>query len=150
MAITGKKLKRLLCFYPPYIGAGIKVESISPDWKKTIVSMKVRWYNRNAVGTHFGGSLYSMVDPHFMLMLMNILGRNYVIWDKTASIDFAKASKEKVTATFIITEKIIDKIKQETSNGEKYLPDFSIDIVDPAGDIVAKVNKKLYIRRKKA
>ncbi len=150
MAITGKKLKRLLRIYPPYIGAGIKVESISPDWRKTIVSMKVQWYNRNAVGTHFGGSLYSMVDPHFMLMLMNILGHNYIIWDKSASIEFVKASKEKITATFLITEKIIDKIKQETSNGEKYLPDFSIDIVDSAGNIVAKVNKKLYIRRKKA
>ncbi len=150
MAITGKKLKRLLGFYPPYLGAGIKVESISTDWKKIVVSMKVRWYNRNAVGTHFGGSLYSMTDPHYMLMLMNILGRDYTVWDKAASIEFIKASKNKVTATFVITDKTIEKIKKNTVNGEKYLPTFEVDILDESQNVIAKVHKTLYIRRKQA
>ena len=73
MPISQQKLRRLLKIYPPYLGAGIRVDYISEDWRELQVSMKLRWYNRNAVGTHFGGSLYAMVDPHLMLMLLQIL-----------------------------------------------------------------------------
>jgi hypothetical protein len=150
MAITGKKLKRMLKIWPPYLGAGIKVDSISDDWKKMVVSMKLRWYNRNAVGTHFGGSLSSMVDPHYMLMLLNILGEKYVVWDISNCIEFVKASKLPVKAEFILTDDIIDKIKVKTQSGEKYLPTFNLDIVDSDNIVVAKVQKILYIRLKQA
>lgn len=79
------RASRLLSnFYGPYLGAGVRIRYISPDWKEIRVSMKLHCYNRNAVGTHFGGRLYSMVDPHLMLMLMQLLGEDYVIWDKAA------------------------------------------------------------------
>lgn len=148
MKTTPKKLKRLLNFYPPYIGAGIKIDSISEDWRELKVSMKVRWYNRNYVGTHFGGSLYSMVDPHFMLMLLQILGRDYVVWDKASDIDFVKATKKPISATFTITDGMIEDIKNNTSNGDKYLPQYEIDIVDEDKNLIARVNKTLYVRKK--
>ena len=85
--LAPNQLKLVLNIYPPYLGAGIRVEYISEDWKELRVSMRLRWYNRNAVGTHFGGSLYAMIDPHLMLLLMRLLGKDYLVWDKMASIE---------------------------------------------------------------
>jgi len=141
-------MKFLLNIYPPYLGAGVKIEYIRDDWKELKVSMVLRWYNRNAVGTHFGGSLYSMTDPHIMLLLMNSLGRDYIIWDKSAWIDFIKATKKRVYCTVTVTDEIINEIKEKTANGEKFYPEFNLDIVDIDENLIAKVKKILYVRRK--
>jgi acyl-coenzyme A thioesterase PaaI-like protein len=148
MKITPNKIKWLLRLYPPYLGAGIKVDAISDDWMSTKVSMKLRWYNRNYVKTHFGGSLFAMTDPHYMLMLSNILGRNYVVWDKEARIDFIKPGTSKVSVNFKLTDEIINEIKHKTQKGDKFLPTFELDILNEAGETVAKVYKTLYIRKK--
>jgi len=147
-ATTANKLRKLLNRYGPYVGAGVKVEYIAGDWREVRVSMHMRWYNRNAVGTHFGGSLYSMIDPHYMLMLMKLLGKNYLVWDKSASIDFIKPGTGKLTATMKITDEILADIKSATANGEKYLPVYPVEITNEAGDLVAKALKTLYIRKK--
>lgn len=148
MQLSPNKMKWLLRFYGPFLGAGIWVESISSDWKQLKVSMKQKLYNKNAVGTHFGGSLFAMTDPHHMLMVMNLLGRKYLVWDKAASIEFIKPGKGKVFADFVVSDEVIEKIKQETHDGSKYLPQFEVEVVDNQGDIVAKVSKTLYIRKK--
>jgi len=95
MKFTPNSLKQLLNIYPPYLGAGVRVTYISKDWRELHVSMSMHWFNRNAVGTHFEGSLYAMVDPHLMLLLMKLLGKDYWVWDKSATIEFIKASKKK-------------------------------------------------------
>jgi hypothetical protein len=141
-------LKLLINLYPPYWGTGITVKSISPDYRKICVQMKMRWYNRNYVKTHFGGSLYAMTDPFFMLMLMHILGKEFVVWDKAAHIDFVKPSAGTVTARFLIKEDQIEDIINSTSGGQKYFPELSIDVVNEAGEKVAHVIKTLYIRRR--
>jgi hypothetical protein len=110
--------------------------------------MKMRWYNRNYVKTHFGGSLYAMTDPFFMVMLIHILGKEFVVWDKSAHIDFIKADQGTVTATFLIKEEQIEKIIDNTSGGQKYFPEFSVDIENEVGEKVARVVKTLYIRKK--
>jgi acyl-coenzyme A thioesterase PaaI-like protein len=148
MEFTPKRLKRLLNLYPPYLGAGIKTTYISEDWKELHVSMSLHWFNRNAVGTHFGGSLYSMVDPHLMLSLMQLLGNEYLVWDKSASIEFVKASKKKVTAVIKISNEDLKVIRQKTDNGEKFFSNFIVEIRDEDGDIVAKVKKTIYVRKK--
>ena len=148
MKFSPKALKRLLNFYPPYLGAGIKIEDISNDWTELQVSMSLRWYNRNAVGTHFGGSLYSMVDPHVMLLLMQLLGKKYFVWDKSAHIDFIKPGKGKVTATIKISDTDIEDIKQKTESGEKYLPEFKVEVRDQENNLVALATKTLYIKKK--
>ncbi|MDJ0666050.1 MAG: DUF4442 domain-containing protein [Desulfobacterales bacterium] len=148
MKYTPNLLKRLLNIYPPYLGAGVKVTHIREDWQELHVSMAMRWYNRNAVGTHFGGSLYSMVDPHLMLLLMQLLGKQYRVWDKSAEIEFIKASKSKVAAVIRISDEDIETIKRRTENGEKYFADFTIEIIDEDRDLVARVRKTIYIRKK--
>lgn len=148
MNMTPKRLKRIINLYPPYIGAGVRVSYISEDWTELHVAMSLRWFNRNAVGTHFGGSLYSMIDPHLMLLLMHLLGKEYVVWDKSAEIEFIKASKRKVTSVIKITSKDLEVIRKNTDNGEKYFSNFTVEIRDGDGDLVAKVKKILYIRKK--
>ena len=148
MKISPKLFKRMLNIYPPYIGAGIHVTYISEDWKELHVSMALRWFNRNAVGTHFGGSLYSMIDPHLMLLLMKSLGKDYLVWDKSADIEFIKASKKKVTSVIKFQHEDIEDIRKKTDNGEKYLPNFILEIKDEDEDLVARVKKTIYVRKK--
>jgi len=140
--------KLLLNVYPPYWGTGIVVKKISPDYKEIIVQMKMRWYNRNYVKTHFGGSLYAMTDPFFMLMLLQILGKEYIVWDKAAHIEFIKPGRGTLTAKFIITDEEIGNILKNTADGQKYLPEFSVNIKDEADETVASVTKILYLRKK--
>lgn len=142
-------MKRILNLYPPYLGAGVKIVYIREDWKELRVAMSVRWFNRNAVGTHFGGSLYSMIDPHLMLLLMQLLGRNYMVWDKAASIEFVKASKKKVTSVIKVSDEDLEAIKRNTADGDKYLSDFTVEIIDEDDDLVARIKKTIYVRRKR-
>lgn len=137
-----------MTFYPPYLGAGVRVRHISDDFRDIKVSMGLGWYNRNYVGTQFGGSLYSMVDPFFMLMLMENLGPRYIVWDKAADIDFIAPGKGPVFARFSIDETLLAEICRQTANGEKYLPQLQVDIHDGAGHLVARVGKTLYVRLK--
>ena len=134
--------------YPPYLGAGVRVRDISDDFREVRVSMGLGWYNRNYVGTQFGGSLYSMVDPFFMLMLLENLGHRYIVWDKAADIDFIAPGKGPVFARFSIDETLLDEIRRQTADGEKYLPQLQVDIHDGAGHLVARVGKTLYVRLK--
>ncbi len=148
MKFTPKRLKRILNLYPPYLGAGVKVTYISEDWKELHVSMSLRWFNRNAVGTHFGGSLYSMIDPHLMLLLMQLLGKEYLVWDKSADIEFIKASKKKVTSVLKVSNEDLKIIRRNTNNGEKYFSNFIVEIRDEDNDLVVRVKKTIYVRRK--
>lgn len=144
-----KFFKMLLNVYPPYWATGIVVKKVSPDFREVVVEMRKRFYNRNYVNSHFGGSLYAMVDPFYMLMLIQILGKDYVVWDKSASIDFVKPGMGLVTAKFTIGDDLITRIKDNTVDGKKYLPELSIDITDEKGEVVCRVLKTIYVRRKR-
>lgn len=110
--------------------------------------MKMRWFNRNYVGTHFGGSLFAMTDPFYMLMLMHQLGSDYKVWDQSASIHFKRPGKGMVKAVFEVNDALLEVIQKNTSSGGKYLHPFSVDICDETGEIVATVEKTLYFRLK--
>lgn len=148
LARKARLLRWLMNFYPPYLGAGIRVRHISDDFRQAQVRMGLRWYNRNYVGTQFGGSLYSMTDPFFMLMLLQNLGDDYVAWDKAANIEFVSPGKGRVYADFTITEQLLDEIRQHTAGGDKYLPRLHVEVRDEQGTLVARVQKTLYVRLK--
>lgn len=146
---SARGLQRALNVFGPYLGAGVTIRHIAPDFSEAIVEMKLHWYNTNYVGTHFGGSLYSMADPMYMLLLMNRLGSDYIVWDKAASIDFLKPGTGKVTAHFVLSDEVVENIKGQADSGEKVLPEWSVDILDESGEVVARVHKTLYVRRKR-
>ena len=141
-------LRRIMNLYGPYLGAGIKVNYVSEDFRRAEVEMRLRWYNRNYVGVHFGGSLYAMVDPFYMLLLMNTLGRDYIVWDSKAEIEFVKPGRGTVRAQFELTDQMLDEIHQATQNGEKFMPTYDVLVKDAQDEVVAKVRKTLYIRKK--
>lgn len=132
----------------PFLGAGIRIIHASPDYRHIQVQMKLRWYNRNYVGTQFGGSLYSMTDPFYMMMLINNLGQGYIVWDKAACIEFLKPGKSTVTVDFVMPEDLINEIKQKVDQDGKYTIDLPAEIKDEQGELIAKVKKTIYIRRK--
>ena len=150
MNYSAPRLRRLLNFYGPYLGAAVKVDYIAGDFKEIRVSMRLRWYNRNAVSTHFGGSLYSMVDPHLMLMLMKLLGPTYIVWDKSAAIDFVRPGKGTVSATINIDDETVQIIKDKVAEKRRYEPEFSIEVMDKDEQVVCRVKKILYVRKKKS
>lgn len=147
--MTRRWLIRLLNVYPPYLGAGIRVRRAGEDGRGFLVTMKLRPYNRNYVGTHFGGSLYSMCDPFFMLILMDALGPGYEVWDKAATIRFRRPGRTTVFARFEIPGEEIERIRREADEAGKTEPRFTVAVTDPAGEVVAEVDKLLSVRRKR-
>jgi hypothetical protein len=142
-------LFRILCnLWPPLFFPGIKATYVSPDYRHIKVTLKLRWYSRNYVGVQYGGSLMSMTDPWYMLMLLNNLGRDYFIWDKHAEIDYVSPGKTHVHAEFHLTQELLDEIKEKTAGGEKYLPTFMVEIRDNDGTLIARVKRTLYIKLK--
>ena len=136
--------------WSPFRGAGIRVKRIAPDYREIEVELALKWHNRNYIGTHFGGSLYAMTDPFYMLMLIHILGREYVVSHQEGAIEYLVPEKGKVRARFSLDEAAIADIKAQTASGQKYLPQMQVDVKNEAGDVVARVTHTLYIRRKRA
>ncbi len=149
-AVSGNTLKRIMHFWPPLWFTGISFEHISPDYRHIRVAMAFRFYNKNLHGLQYGGNLYSMTDPCHIMMILRNLGPTYRVLDKGASIDFIRPGLSKVTADCIITEEDLEDIKANTANGEKYFKDFEIEIKDEDNELVAKVIKKMYIRKKRS
>jgi hypothetical protein len=138
-----------LNLWPPYAGAGIRVRSIAPDFREFVVEMPLRRYNRNVFGTHFGGSLYSMTDPFFVLMLSRNLGPDYVVWDRSACIDYIAAGRSRVRAVLRLREEDLRSIRTMTENGSKHLHLFHADVVDAEDLLVARIEKLVYVRRRR-
>ncbi len=136
--------------FPPYWGTGIKVTMIANDFRRISVAMPLRWYNRNLRGTHFGGNLFAMADPFYMIMLMNVLGKDYEVWDQDSSIQFCRPGKGRVFANFQLPLELVENIIETTRTGTKVTPKFIIDIKDDTGQVIAQVTKTIYIRNRKA
>lgn len=145
---SAQGIRRLLNWYRPYRGAAIKVTALSDDFTYARVEMRQRWYNTNYVGTHFGGSLYAMVDPMYMLLLMRQLGHDYIVWDKSAGIDFKRPGKGRVYAEFKVSAEQVAEIKAAADRGEKVLPEWPVEVLDEKGKVVAKIQKTLYVKKK--
>ena len=134
--------------YGPYSGALIQATRVAADASEIRVEMPLRVENANLVGTHFGGSLYAMVDPHLMVLLSARLGPEYTVWDKSASIEFVRPGRGTVSATVRITDPEVQAIREATEGGAKHFPEWTIEVVDEEGNVVCRVGKTLYVRRR--
>ena len=146
MNFRQRMMARLVNFYPPMLGAGIRSRVV--DERTVEVEMKLTVFNRNLVGVHFGGSLYAMCDPWFMLILMRSLGRDYIVWDKAASIKFKKPGRGRVKAQFHVPLERLDEIRRDVDANGRVEPIFKVDVLDDEGQVIATVEKVLYVRRK--
>ena len=141
-------LRHVFNFWPPFLFAGIHVTRMSADWREARVELRMRPWTKNYVGTHFGGSLFSMTDPFWMILVKECLGSDYIVWDKAAEIEFVKPGKGTVHASFKVEDSVLDEIRSATGNGDKYLYWLPVEIIDRHGDVVAKIRKQIYVRRK--
>jgi acyl-coenzyme A thioesterase PaaI-like protein len=145
-----RHLRTWINLYPPLLGAGIRVTRLDRDWRAVDVEMKLRFWNRNYGGTHYGGSLYSMADPFYMLMLIENLGRDYIVWDKAATIRFRRPGRGRMTAEFRLTDAQLTDIRQQLQKAERIEPTFTVEVRDDAGEIVAIVEKVIQVKKKTA
>lgn len=143
-----KYVKFALNIWPPFWGAGIRITEISDDFRSVKVRLKLKWWNKNANRSQFGGSIFAMTDPIYSLMLMGILREQYYVWDKEASIDFIKPGFSDLRAEFVISQGMLEQILRSTASGEKCFPEFITHIHNKDGDVVATIQRKLYIRKK--
>ncbi len=143
------RLLRGLGFYPPFLGAGVRVTRADAGLRHVEVEMRLAAWNQNYVGTQFGGSLYSMCDPFFMIMLMENLGRDYVVWDKSARIEFKKPGRGRVRARFVLEEARIEEIRAAVARDGKARPVFEVEVRDDSDALIAQVTKELSVRKKR-
>lgn len=148
--ISARALRWLINFWPPFLAAGVHVTRLDQDFRRADVELRMRPWNRNYVGTHFGGSLFAMTDPFWMILVMHCLGPDYVVWDRAGEIAFEKPGRGTVHARFEVTPDVLERIRAETAAGAKHLMWFDTDVTDAQNQIVAKVRKQLYIRRKQS
>ncbi|HRW19404.1 MAG TPA: DUF4442 domain-containing protein [Dermatophilaceae bacterium] len=139
-----------MSLWPPYLFAGVRVLEIAPDWRRARVRLARSPLTSNYFGTQFGGSLYSMVDPFFCIMLLRNLGPDHVVWDQRGEIEYVAPGRTEVTAELMLTEAEIEEARAAAVSGEKVLRWFECDILDASGAVVARVRRQLYIRRKRA
>ena len=145
----GSRIRHLLNWWPPFLFTGIKITHLADDFRYCRVVLKDRPWTKNANGTQFGGSLFAMTDPIYALMLMGLLGKRYHVWDRAARIHFEKPGIGPVVAEFRVTDGLLEAIEQGTGAGEKYLPELVTDIKDCQGDLVAQIERTLYVRLKR-
>ncbi len=146
LRLPPRLFRLLMNWWPPFRGAGIRVRSISPDWSTVEVELRPRTMNRNPHGAHFGGSLFAMTDPFFALMLQHQLGPTYRICDQWSAIEFLKPGIGVVSARFEMARAEGERVRHAASGGAKVLPEYSVEIHDQQGQVIARVQKRLYVR----
>ena len=149
MKVTPARLRHALNIWPPFLFSGIRVEAISDDWRYARVRLKLRWYNRNYVKTQFGGALFAMVDPFWMILTLEALRHEYIVWDKAGEIEFIAPGRSDVLAEIRLDDAYLNEIRAAAATGEKYLRWCETQIKNESGELIATVRKQIYVRRKR-
>ena len=137
----------MMNLWPPLWGQGIRIQYISPDFREVRTRLAFRWYNRNIVGTQFGGALFAMTDPFYAMMLMRNLGNDFTVWDQAATIAFLRPAREPVEATFVLSDEQLEVVRVQTQNGHSCSIELPIVIDTLDGTRIASVTRTLHVRR---
>lgn len=136
-------------FFPAYRGTGARITYIAGDFREIRVRLPLNWRTRNYVGTIFGGSLYAAVDPMYMIMLIKILGSEYVVWDKAATIRFLKPGRSTLHARFLIGEEEVRTIRELLEKAPSVDRVYRVELKDGEGKVHAEVDKTIYVRKRR-
>ena len=148
LPMRASTFRRLMNLWPPFLFNSIRVQYVSEDWSELRVVLRLRPWNRNYVRTQFGGNLFAMTDPFWMLLAMHQLGNDYFVWDKAGAIDFVAPGREDVYAHFKLEPSVVEELREAAAGGDKVLRWFDVDVVTRSGEVVARVRKQLYVRLK--
>jgi len=141
-------LKHFMNVWPPFAGSGIRITDIAADWSSAQVELRLRPWNKNYMGTQFGGNLFKMCDPFWAIMAIQRMGSGFIVWDAAGEIDFVAPGRETVYARFRLDDVLRDELMTEASDGKKHLRWMENDITTADGTLIARARKQLYIRRK--
>ena len=147
-SFDSKKMRWMFNLFPAYLGSGAKVTYIDASYKQLKIKLPLSWRTRNYVGTIYGGSMYAAIDPMYMLMLMRILGKDYVVWDKAASIRFRRPGTTTLYANFVITDEQVQEIQALVAENGEIDYHFQLDMVDEQGKVHAQFDKTIYVATK--
>src|SRR5437660_12676072 len=131
-----------------YLGQGGRLKYIAEDWSEVRLELPLSWRTRNYVGTIFGGSIYSAVDPIYMLMLIRRLGPDFIVWDKAARIEFLKPGRETLHARLVINDAELAAIRTALDTQRSVDRTYVVELTDASGTVCATVEKIIYIRRR--
>jgi acyl-coenzyme A thioesterase PaaI-like protein len=144
---SARVLRWMFNLWPTFRFAGVRVRSIAADFTAATVELRLGLLNRNYVGTAFGGTLYAMTDPFYMLMMMRQLGTGYIVWDRAGSVRYLAPGRGLITAKFSLASVEVERIRSLLARAEKLDQSYTIDLRDAAGELIAQVEKTLYIRK---
>ncbi|AMA50690.1 DUF4442 domain-containing protein [Flavobacterium covae] len=134
---------------PMYRRSTARVMYISENLKNIYIKIPHNYKNKNYVGSIFGGSLFSAVDPIPMTQLMYLLKEDYIVWDKAALIRFKKPARENVYATFHFSDEEINEIIEKVRINKEIEHTKTTYITNKTGDITfCEVTKTIYIAEK--
>ena len=133
---------------PMYKRSCGKIIFTSDDLHVVKIKIPLSYKNRNYVGSIFGGSLFAATDPIYMIQLMQILGKEYVVWDKKTNIKFKRPAYENAFATFEFTSSEINEILQRVQSENEIDYTKILLITDKNGTVFAELDKTLYISTK--
>ncbi len=136
-------------FFPAYRGTGGRLIFVSDDFHEIRIKLPLNWRTRNYVGTIYGGSIYASIDPIYMLMLIRILGPEYIVWDKAAKIRFRKSGKTTLYADFNLSHDEIEEIKRLAETSKSVDRIYEVELKDKEGLVHAQIEKTLYIAKKR-
>mgnify|MGYP003393439259 CR=1 FL=1 len=122
---------------------------VAENFHEIRVKLPLNWRTRNYVGTIYGGSIYASIDPIYMLMLIRILGPEYIVWDKAAKIRFRKPGKTTLYADFNLSSDEIDEIKRLAETSKSVDRIYDVELKDKGGVVHAEIEKTLYIAKKR-
>jgi len=149
MRVTPRLFRWGINLWPPFLFTGVRVTHVGADWRSARVELRLRPWNRNFIGTQFGGSLFAMTDPFWMLMILHLLDDDYIVWDRAAAIEFESPGRSTVHAEFLVTDAMLDDLRTAAANGDKVLRWFDTEVRDVHGALVARVRKQVYVRMKR-
>ena len=136
-------------FFPAYRRTGARVIYLADDYHEMRIKIPLNWKTRNYVGTIFGGSMYAGVDPIYMIMLIKILGKDYIVWDRSAEIVFKRPGSETLYADFHVTPEDIKEIKTELETKKYFNKVYKVNLRNKAGKLHARIEKTIYIANKR-
>jgi len=92
--------------------------------------------------------MYGAVDPIYMVMLIQLLGPEYVVWDKDATVHFKRPGRSTLYACLMLEAQEIDAIKVELTQCSSLERTYQVNLIDSEGMIRASITKTIFIRRK--
>lgn len=135
-------------YFPAFWSTGAKVTYLAADYKEIRLKLPLSWRTRNYVGTIFGGSMFASTDVLYFLLVLNNLGKNYIVWDKASCIRFKNPGKGTLYTKAVLSDEEIEIIKTELLNTDKIDRVYFLDLIDETGDICASIEKTIHIQNK--